>query len=227
MRPTWLLVSFALHAAAIGVALGGGAYAASAARRAPRVELQSRSAQAPAVPEQAPLPEVQRQTQRVVVEAPLVDPQIVEPILPPDTSPSVAETPYAEPEPERSWSLVPVRAKAPVAEAVPAASPPVPASVGAIASPEVRAEPQADNPPPEYPEAERVRGHEGNVRVLVFVDENGLVRAAELIEASPHAGLNRAALRAVRAWRFTPARRDGAAIAGTTEVTIEFRLAER
>lgn len=60
--------------------------------------------------------------------------------------------------------------------------------------------------------------------MLVFVDEAGAVLAAELAEASSHPGLNRAALRAVRKWRFSPARRDGLLAAGTTEVVVEFRL---
>lgn len=228
MRPSWFVTSLLLHAAAIGAALGGSAFATRVERQPPRVELQDLSARSPAAPPLAPPVVVVREAPRVAVEPALTEVEIVEPFVPPEELPQVVTEVFERPE-LRAWSLLPVRRSKPVSDAsapvtIESTEPSRSDEPAARATPDVEAVPLADNPPPDYPEHDRLRGHEGTVRVLVFVDEHGAVLAAELAEPSAHAGLNRAALRAVRAWRFSPAQRDGAAAAGTTEVLVEFRL---
>ncbi len=98
------------------------------------------------------------------------------------------------------------------------------AAAAAEAAPWVEGSPRADNEAPRYPEPERRAGHEGAVVVTVTIDASGAVLGVELRTPSPFPALNREALRAVRAWRFEPARRLGVAIVSTTDVTIEFRL---
>lgn len=98
------------------------------------------------------------------------------------------------------------------------------ASAAGAAAPDVDAEPRADNEPPRYPEEARRRGLEGTVVVQVEVGSDGLVLDVALHTPAAGAELNREALRAVRRWRFEPARRAGAAVATTTLVTIVFRL---
>lgn len=104
---------------------------------------------------------------------------------------------------------------------VPASPPPAPASAF------VEASPRADNAPPEYPASDRAAGREGTVVVLASIDALGDVTDVTLATASPHPGLNRAALQAVRRWRFEPASRDGVPVAGRLELPIVFRLTDR
>ena len=82
----------------------------------------------------------------------------------------------------------------------------------------------ADNEPPHYPESERLAGHEGTVVVAATIDAHGAVLDVALRQPTRHAALNREALRAVRAWRFAPARLHGAAVPTTRSIAVEFRL---
>jgi protein TonB len=82
----------------------------------------------------------------------------------------------------------------------------------------------ASNPPPEYPPASRLRGEQGRVTLLVQVDPLGEVRDLSVLGSSGHAALDGAALRAVRRWRFEPARQGGTPIYATVTVGITFQL---
>lgn len=81
-----------------------------------------------------------------------------------------------------------------------------------------------NNPPPVYPPVARRRGEAGTVRLRVAVSAEGLPDAVSLQLGSGSHWLDRAALEAVRRWRFVPARRDGTAVASTIIVPIVFRL---
>ena len=80
------------------------------------------------------------------------------------------------------------------------------------------------NPPPPYPAQARRRGLEGRVLVHAVVAASGECTRAELRRSSGHAILDEAALRAVRAWRFVPAMRDGRPVTAGVEIPIVFRL---
>lgn len=73
---------------------------------------------------------------------------------------------------------------------------------------------------PEYPFALRQRGVEGSVTVAFTVDVRGRVQDIE-VQESTHEEFERAAVAAVRTWRFEPAQRDGKPVA----VRISQRLA--
>ncbi len=227
MKTSWLAASFVLHAAAIGTALGVAAYAAGGPRTPPRVALQVTEASRPAAPPAVAIPEPLVEPAVVEVEAALPEVLLSEPIAAPPVrlfERVTASAPNAD-----AWSRMSIRRVPPRVTAAPAAVPVEPAQPVEPAEPaaDVQAQARADNPPPAYPDAERLRGHEGTVRILVHVDETGAVTAAELKVPSPHPGLNREALRAVRGWRFEPARRRGVPTAGTTEVSVVFRLTDR
>ena len=70
----------------------------------------------------------------------------------------------------------------------------------------------------------RERGWEGLVVLTVAVTAAGAPDSVAISRSSGHETLDRAALEAVRRWRFEPARRVGMAIAGTVSVPIRFRL---
>lgn len=77
-------------------------------------------------------------------------------------------------------------------------------------------------PAPRYPpEALRMRAG-GTVRVRVTVAADGGVDRLDLAEGSGNRHLDRAALEAVRRWRFQPATRGGQPVAAEVVVPIEF-----
>ena len=82
------------------------------------------------------------------------------------------------------------------------------------------------NVPPVYPYRARRKEIEGRVVLRVQVLPGGTARSVEVLSSSGHAILDRAALKAVRAWRFVPAKRGGVPVAGAIDVPITFRLAD-
>ncbi len=88
----------------------------------------------------------------------------------------------------------------------------------------VNAAPAVGNPLPRYPRLARVRGWEGRVVLRVQVRANGAVRAIRVINSSGYDLLDRAAIKAVRRWRFRAAQVAGVSIASTVKVPIRFRL---
>ncbi|PTD98157.1 energy transducer TonB [Pseudothauera lacus] len=81
-----------------------------------------------------------------------------------------------------------------------------------------------NNPPPPYPPMSRRLGEEGRVIVRVALDALGKVVEIGLERSSGHRRLDRAAVDAVRAWRFEPARSGGRAVAASVLVPVDFRL---
>jgi protein TonB len=86
------------------------------------------------------------------------------------------------------------------------------------------AAPRADNPAPSYPASARRRGQEGRVILRVEVLPNGDAGDVALEKSSGIASLDRAALKAVRRWRFVPASKNGRSVAATVRVPIRFAL---
>ena len=77
-------------------------------------------------------------------------------------------------------------------------------------------------PAPRYPPEALRRNAGGTVRVLVTVATNGSVDRLELAESSGNRYLDRAAMEAVRRWRFQPAVRDGQPVVADVVVPIVF-----
>lgn len=99
----------------------------------------------------------------------------------------VAEAPEREPDPN----------EAPVdPELVAAAEPEAPA---ASSSPTLVA---GSNVPPDYPAIARRRGWQGTATLRIRCDAAGHVTDVHLLQSSGHDVLDRAAIEAVRAWRF-------------------------
>jgi protein TonB len=103
----------------------------------------------------------------------------------------------------------------PAAAAAPPPEPPrVPVRMRARPRREVR---------PEYPESARRAGLEGEVVVLIQVDEEGEVTGVEVV-SSPSPVLANAAIRAARRFTFTPETVDGRPVAATVRKTFKFVL---
>ena len=80
------------------------------------------------------------------------------------------------------------------------------------------------NPPPRYPRLARRRGLEGLVRIKVLVSSHGRVRDLQLLSSSGHGILDKAALAAVRDWRFTPGTKGGMPAQMWVTVPVRFYL---
>ncbi|KGQ19410.1 Ferric siderophore transport system, periplasmic binding protein TonB [Lysobacter dokdonensis DS-58] len=122
---------------------------------------------------------------------------------------ALAERPRLEDAPRR---------EAPVA-AAPAAPPPAAAPAVSDASPI-----PISKPAPRYPQRALRMRETGTVRVLVSVGADGVPTNVSIESSSQSRDLDRAALEAVRKWRFSPAQRGGQAVAGEVVVPIEFKL---
>lgn len=83
-----------------------------------------------------------------------------------------------------------------------------------------------EQPQPEYPpEAARAR-EEGTVLIEAQVDAMGNVSDVGIARRSGSRTLDRAAMREVRRWKFTPAMEDGKAVASSVQVPVDYRLEE-
>ncbi len=80
------------------------------------------------------------------------------------------------------------------------------------------------NPPPAYPAAARRNGEEGTVLLRVLVGRDGMPQKVEVDQSSRSRALDRAALDAVKDWRFVPARRGVENVEAWVRVPVSFRL---
>jgi periplasmic protein TonB len=83
-----------------------------------------------------------------------------------------------------------------------------------------------NNPPPPYPLAARRMRLEGLAVVRALITVDGKVEALKLERSSGSALLDDAAQRAVKGWRFVPARLGTEAVAHWVDVPIQFRLSD-
>ncbi|HEX4334034.1 MAG TPA: energy transducer TonB [Usitatibacter sp.] len=81
-----------------------------------------------------------------------------------------------------------------------------------------------NNPPPAYPPLSRRLKEQGRVLLRVLVSTAGNAQDVELRTSSGSERLDRAAIEAVRRWRFSPARRGAETIAAWALVPIVFQL---
>ncbi|MCE5262291.1 MAG: energy transducer TonB [Deltaproteobacteria bacterium] len=83
-----------------------------------------------------------------------------------------------------------------------------------------------DNARPAYPPLARLRGYQGVAVLFVEVLADGRVGRMGIRRSAGHEILDRAALEAVRSWRFDPGRREGRAVPMSVEVPVRFVLNE-
>lgn len=109
--------------------------------------------------------------------------------------------------------------------AAPAAAGPTPSNATPVAmAPGDQPVPlPGQKPAPEYPRAALRNGESGTVLVRVAVDASGMPTDVTLEKNSGSRDLDRAALEAVRKWRFQPAQRDGQPVPASLVIPIEFK----
>ncbi|PMR87368.1 energy transducer TonB [Xanthomonas arboricola pv. juglandis] len=142
-----------------------------------------------------------------------------------------SDMPQAKPQ-EEAPTLVETAPPAPPAptplpeNAVPGAPGAAPANAAAAAGGDRPVPMQGQMPPPRYPSAALRRGDAGDVVVRVDVDAAGNPGGVTLVQRSGSRDLDRAAMEAVRHWRFHPAQRNGQPIAGSLDIPFEFKPAQ-
>jgi len=102
-----------------------------------------------------------------------------------------------------------------------------PVAGGAMVTPGVRRQPVVRpvyNPSPEYPAEALAKGREGLVKVQITIDLKGSVLKAAVVQSSNDSSLDRAAIRAVRKWRFMVAGEQPLRPSMELIVPIRFRI---
>lgn len=117
----------------------------------------------------------------------------------------------------------PAPADAPKAEPMPADVAKAESAPPAVVAPDYEAD-YLNNPPPAYPRLSRRLREEGEVELRVRVSPQGQPITVELSRSSGSQRLDDAALRAVRQWRFEPAREGSRAVEAWVRVPILFKL---
>lgn len=101
-----------------------------------------------------------------------------------------------------------------------------PKSVAEATTPRSREVALIEQPQPEYPlEAARAR-EQGTVLIEAQVDALGNVSDVGIARRSGSRTLDRAAMREVRRWKFTPAMEGGKTVASSIQVPVDYRLEE-
>lgn len=153
-------------------------------------------------PEAKPLPPpVLREPMKVEISPPVIA-----------LAPEIPVTPPAQPRPTITGPI-----------ATPPA-PPAPAATPAPVQPPRFDMAYLRNPAPAYPTLSRRAKEQGRVLLHVLVSAGGEAQSIEVRDSSGFERLDRAAIDAVRRWRFAPARRGSEAIAAWALVPILFQL---
>ena len=142
---------------------------------------------------------------------PLARPLLHEPSIPQVAPPSIviaSEIPVAAP---RETPALIQAASRPVAGIAPAEAPRFDVTY-------------LNNPAPSYPTLSRRMREQGRVLLRVRVNAAGDPEEVEVSASSGSERLDRAAIDAVRRWRFVPARLGAEAIAGYAMVPVLFKL---
>jgi len=164
----------------------------------------------------------------VAPDAPVIEPPRPKPV-----------TPVRQPKPLPSKPVVTPKVEMPPIDSAPresaisapAAPEPPAAQVAQAAAPEESAvvtAPQFDvsylnNPKPTYPALSRRMGEQGKVVLRVSVSVEGLPTDVRLEASSGFPRLDDAAIRAVRNWRFTPARQGNKPVSASVLVPVRFQ----
>jgi protein TonB len=142
------------------------------------------------------------------------------PVVPQPKPP--AEKAITQPEPEpKPEPLVEQSAPAPapsVAQATPNNSKGAPVTL-----PRIDAK-HHHNPAPAYPSVSRRRGEEGTVILELLVLADGRVTEISIKQSSGYPRLDRSAIKAVKRWRYTPAKQAGKAIEYRYQQPVKFDL---
>lgn len=187
----------------------------------------------PAKKEEAPAPEVVPIIKKQPVVKPVIKPKET-PVKPIERPAPVVER-IVESAPDQPKFEASTQPSAPPLEAPAAAAPSKPAPPAAPPKQEIveeKVEPPKfgvaylNNPPPEYPRLSQRAGEEGKVLMKVLVSAEGRPESVDVISSSGFERLDKAAVNAVKQWRFEPARKGGKALSAYVNVPLSFSLTQ-
>jgi protein TonB len=165
------------------------------------------------LPEEIPLPPEPK---------PLPEPVLVPEKLAP-RSRKIVTKPVVKPQPPRRQTVAPPASMSPVPqESDDKDTKETAARVIQKASPLYQV-----NPPPKYPRLARRRGLEGIVILKAFIGTDGRVKSLSIFKSSGHSILDKAALKAVQCWQFSPGVIDGRPEEMQVKVPVRFQLNKR
>ncbi|RFO98311.1 energy transducer TonB [Rhodoferax lacus] len=147
-------------------------------------------------------------------------PKVAQPLLASESAQAAPSFEAAKP--EKATPAVATSAVATQASTAPAATPAT-APAAATTAPRFDAA-YLDNPAPVYPPLSRRAGEEGRVLLHVLVEASGVAAQVEVRSSSGFERLDRAAMAAVRRWKFVPAKQGAEAVAAWVLVPIVFGL---
>lgn len=149
-------------------------------------------------------------------------------IEPPPPPKPVPRKPRPEPQMIAAETPAPAPMSAPLPEPVPVEEPPpppppAPAEPAPVIPPNFVAA-YLDNPPPVYPPVAKRLGETGLVMLRVLVNVGGRADSVDVEKSSGFSRLDRAAIDAVRKWKFVPARQGENNVAAWVLVPINFEI---
>ena len=116
----------------------------------------------------------------------------------------------------------------PPAPRAPATQPPPVAPAAPAAPAQATSNPvPIGKPSAPYPVDAFRNGESGTVMLRVDIGADGVPRSVALARSSGSRSLDRAAMSAVRRWRFRPAMRDGQPVAATVQIPVAYNLGDR
>lgn len=203
--------------------------------------------QEPSAPAPLPAsPEPVRVAQQPVAEMAPAEPQTVNPreqplaqeqkdaavpALAPVPVPAAPVAAAPAPQPTAASAKIPAKSNASAPDAPPAANPPALPSMPVMLDTNWYTVRQLDTQPrqlqpvqPVYPPQARRRGVEGAVKLMLKIDENGVVQEIRVEEGEPPGVFDVAALEAFRAARFSPAKINQRPVRAQVYVRVVFRL---
>ncbi len=224
-----LLISLVVHCAAIPLAFHYSADPPDLSDSGVLISIR-RYEEVASTPEQAPVPEPVLPVPKIVQNIQnSLPPAEIKPVQKPDEPQSakpVAAT-VILPTPAEPISTTNSKSIAQI-EITPLPRPETFAQNNASPSPPnvvVNAEPRyRENRQPVYPPQARRKRQEGLVILLVVVDVRGTAEKVEVKQGTGFSLLDNAAVEAVRAWSFEPAKVDNHAIVSSVEIPISFKL---
>jgi len=186
------------------------------------------SAQATALLPSITVSSQNKSSQESAQHGPITLPAMAQFQAPAAQTPATAQAAAQVPAQVTSQAATPAAAPAAAPAATPSSAPaPAAESVMPASSRSTDADYKAaylNNPRPSYPLLAIRQGAQGQVLLLVEVLTDGRAGRIDLEKSSGHAALDAAAINAVRAWRFTPARKDGLLATQTVSIPIQFNL---
>ncbi len=133
--------------------------------------------------------------------------------------------PVEEPVPQEVELAVEPKIKPAPEEAIqqPVETPPQTTNVTEVTPPRIDAF-QHNNPRPRYPKLSKRLREEGTVLLQLLINKNGTVSEVEIKKSSGYPRLDRAAIKAVSQWRYTPASQRNEAITYRYEQPVRFAM---